>query len=106
MEPVYVVVNVTSANKKEAENIAQKLLEQKLIACANIVGPVSSHFHWGGKVECAEEFLILMKSRMDLFELICEEVKRLHSYEVPEVLAFPVAAGSKSYLKWLAASLK
>jgi periplasmic divalent cation tolerance protein len=106
LEPIYILIMVTSANKKEAENITQKLLEEKLIACANIVGPVSSHFHWAGKAQCAEEFLILMKSRMDLFELICEQITRLHSYEVPEVLALPVVAGSKTYLKWLAASLK
>jgi periplasmic divalent cation tolerance protein len=106
MQNSYVIVLVTASSKQEAESISQKLLEQKLIACANIVGPVSSHFHWKGKVERSEEFLVLMKSRLDLFEELSSSVKALHSYEVPEILALPVVAGSKSYLEWLAGSLK
>ena len=106
MENSYIIVLVTASSKQEAENIAQRLLEQKLIACANILGPVSSHFHWGGKVAQAEEFLVLMKSRSDLFEKISEAVRKLHSYEVPEILALPVVAGSEAYLAWLGSSLK
>ncbi len=106
METSYIIVLVTVANKQEGEKISQKLLDEKLIACANIVGPVSSHFHWGGKVEAAEEFLVLMKSRMDLFEALSLRVKALHSYEVPEVLALPIIGGSKTYLDWLCSSLR
>jgi periplasmic divalent cation tolerance protein len=101
----FIIVLVTVSGKQEAEKIAQALLEEKLIACANIVGPVSSHFHWEGKVQQAEEFLVLLKSRADLFEKLSERVRALHSYEVPEVLAVPVVAGSKWYLDWLAKSL-
>jgi periplasmic divalent cation tolerance protein len=64
----YIIVLVTAQSKQEAEHIAQKLLEAKLIACANILGPVSSHFHWNGKIEQAEEFLVIMKSQLGLFE--------------------------------------
>jgi periplasmic divalent cation tolerance protein len=102
----YIIVFVTTSNKEEAEHISRKLLEDKLIACANIVGPVVSHFHWEGRVDRAEEFLVLMKSRLDLFEALSTRVKALHSYEVPEVLALPVVAGSAAYLNWLAVSLK
>jgi periplasmic divalent cation tolerance protein len=105
MKNSYIIILVTASSKKEADDISQKLLEQKLIACANIVGPVSSLFHWGGKVEQAEEFLILMKSRLDLFDAVSERVKALHSYEVPEVVALPIVAGSKAYLDWLGTSL-
>lgn len=104
MDNPFIVVLVTVRNKQEAEKIARELLEEKLIACANVVGPVSSHFHWDGKVEQAEEFLVLLKSRGDLFEKLSERVTALHSYEVPEVLAVPVVAGSKGYLDWLAKS--
>ncbi len=97
---------VTTSSKQEAEKISQNLLEAKLIACANIVGPVASHFHWGGKVEQAEEFLVLMKSRRDLFDQLAEAVTKLHSYEVPEILALSIVAGSKAYLDWLGSSLK
>ena len=92
---------VTTASKVEAETIVQRLLEAKLIACANIVGSVQSHFHLSGKIDKAEEYLIFMKSRKDLFEKLSETVKALHSYEVPEILAVPVVDGSKAYLDWL-----
>jgi periplasmic divalent cation tolerance protein len=106
MKDSYIIVLVTTANKQEAETIAQKLLEAKLIACANILGPVSSHFHWHGKIDRAEEYLLLLKSRQNLFEALAAEVKKLHSYKVPEILALPVVAGSKAYLGWLGDSLK
>ncbi|MCX8153993.1 MAG: divalent-cation tolerance protein CutA [Candidatus Bathyarchaeota archaeon] len=102
----YVVVIVTTANRQEAEKIAQQLLNEKLIACANIVGPVSSFFHWAGKIENAEEYLMFMKSRRDLFGRLADTVKRLHSYEVPEIIALPIAEGAKSYLAWLADCLR
>ena len=105
MEDNYVIVLVTTASKNEAENIIQHLLDEKLIACANIIGPVTSFFRWSGKVEKAEEWLMLMKTRRDLFEKLAEAVKALHSYEVPEILALPVVEGSKAYLDWLGSCL-
>ena len=102
----YVIVIVTTAGRDEAEAIVHRSLEARLIACANIVGPVFSHFHWSGKIEKAEEYLILMKSRRDLFEKLSESVKALHSYEVPEILALPIVDGSKAYMDWLGSCLK
>ena len=106
MENTYIIVIVTTASKQEAEEIAQHLLRERLIACANIIGPVSSLFHWSGKIEKAEEYLIFMKSRKDLFEKVAETVKALHSYEVPEILALPIVKGSKAYIDWLESCLK
>ncbi len=97
---------VTTGSKQEAEKISQHLLEEKLIACANTLGPVSSLYHWSGKVESAEEFIVIMKTRKDLFEKVTEAVKTLHSYEVPEILALPIIDGSKAYLSWLESCLK
>lgn len=105
MQNIYIIVLVTTASKQEAENIAQRLLQKRLIACANIIGPVSSLFHWSGKTERAEEYLIFMKSRKDLFEKLAEAVKALHSYEVPEIIALPIVDGSKAYLDWLGSCL-
>ena len=101
----YIIVLVTTANKQEAEKIVQHLLTDKLIACANIIGPVTSFFHWSGKEEHAEEYLALMKSRSDLFDRLTAAVKLLHSYEAPEILALPTSAGSRTYLDWLASCL-
>ena len=92
---------VTTGSKAEAETIAQRLLEANLIACANIIGPIQSHFRWSGKIEKAEEYLVIMKSRRNLFGKLSETVKILHSYEVPEIIAFPVIDGLPSYLNWL-----
>jgi periplasmic divalent cation tolerance protein len=101
-----IIILVTTASKAEAEKIAQALLQEHLIACANIVGPVSSHFIWEGKIDCAEEFLMVMKSKKELFDRVVERVKGLHSYEVAEVLALPVVAGSEKYLGWMDEVLK
>jgi periplasmic divalent cation tolerance protein len=106
LQNTYVIVLVTTATKQEAEKIAQHLLKQKLIACANIIGPVSSLFHWSGKTETAEEYLIFMKSRRDLFDKLMETVKALHSYEVPEILVLPIFGGSEAYLAWLGSCLQ
>jgi periplasmic divalent cation tolerance protein len=99
-------VIVTTPSKQEAEKIAQHLLKKRLIACANIIGPVSSIFRWSGKIDKAEEYLILIKSRKDLFGKLSEAVKALHSYKVPEILAFPIVDGSKAYLDWLGSCLR
>ncbi len=101
----YVVVFMTASDKKEASKIVRRLLNERLIACANIVGPVSSLFWWEGKIDKASEFLVIMKSRKDLFERLCERVKETHSYEVPEVLELPITEGLPSYLEWMSASL-
>jgi len=102
----YIIVLVTTVNKAEAEKIAQTLLEEKLIACANIINPVISFFHWSGRIDEAEECLVVMKSRMDLFAELAERVKALHSYEVPEILALPIVEGSKAYFNWMGGVLK
>ena len=102
----YIVILVTAKDKQEAEKITQTLLKENLIACANIVNPVTSFFHWSGKIDKAEECLIVMKSRSDLFTQVVELVRGLHSYEVPEILALPIVEGSAAYLDWMSGVLK
>jgi periplasmic divalent cation tolerance protein len=104
--PNFIIVLATTANKAEAEKIAQTLLKEKLIACANIINPVTSFFHWSGKIDKCEECLVIMKSRLDLFADLEKRVKGLHSYEVPEVLALPIFEGSGDYLAWMNSVLK
>jgi len=102
----FIIVLVTTSSKQEAEKIAQQLLEDKLIACVNIVDSVSSYFHWGGKIDHAAECLMLIKTRADMFKVLAEKVTALHSYDVPEILALPILKGSKAYLDWLDTVLK
>ncbi|MCL5877329.1 MAG: divalent-cation tolerance protein CutA [Candidatus Bathyarchaeota archaeon] len=106
MDTDFIIVLVTTKDKAEAEKISQTLLDEKLIACANIISPVASCFLWEGKIDRAEECLIVMKTRKDLFAELAVRVKALHSYEVPEVLALPVVDGSGEYLAWIRRSLK
>jgi len=102
----YIIIFVTCKDKLEAEKITHLLLEQRLIACGNIVSPVTSFFHWRGNIDRAEECLIIMKSRRDLFVQVAELIKSVNSYEVPEILALPIVEGSKAYLDWMRVVLK
>ena len=101
----YTLVMVTASSREEAEKIATTLLERKLIACANILGPVSSRFWWQGKIDSAEEYMIFMKTKRELFDQVADNVKQLHSYEVPEIIALPIVEGAKPYLEWINSNL-
>ncbi|PYU13226.1 MAG: divalent-cation tolerance protein CutA [Acidobacteria bacterium] len=102
-----VVVLVTCGTRDEAGRIAKRLVERRLAACVNVLDArVRSTYRWKGKVETAEEILLLIKSSKKLFRAVRAEVERLHSYEVPEVIALPIADGSPAYLAWLAECLR
>ena len=101
----YTLIMVTASSREEAEKIATTLLERKLIACANILGPVSSRFWWQGKIDSAEEYVIFMRTKRELFDQVVDNVKQLHSYEVPEIIALPIVEGAKPYLEWISSSL-
>lgn len=101
---MHIVIFVTAKDEAQANKIAEKLVEEKLIACANIVPGIQSIFRWEGKVERAQEVLLVLKSRRRHFPLIVETVKALHSYDVPEVIALPIIEGNKDYLNWLTES--
>lgn len=102
----FIIILVTTKDKVEAEKISKILLDEKFIACANIISPIASCFSWNGKIDSAEECLVVMKSRADLFEALAARVRALHSYEVPEVLALPVVEGSEAYLSWMGSVLR
>ncbi|MEM1538301.1 MAG: divalent-cation tolerance protein CutA [Candidatus Nezhaarchaeales archaeon] len=102
----YIQVVVTTSSKEEAERIVRTTLEKRLVGCAQIIGPVTSTYWWQGRIEVAEEWLCLMKSRLDLYQDLEATIHSLHSYQVPEILAIPVATGSSKYLKWLDEVLK
>jgi len=96
------VVLVTCGSLAEARRIARAVVEARLAACVNIVGaPVESIYRWKGKVEKAREILLVMKTTAGRLAALEREVRRLHSYDVPEFIALTVSAGSREYLRWL-----
>lgn len=103
MAPIIVFVTVPS--KGEARRIVKNLLEERLIACANILDPVESHFWWQGKIDKANEILVLLKSDQRLFTKLSKALKKMHSYDVPEILAVPIFEGFPPYLEWLNTAL-
>jgi periplasmic divalent cation tolerance protein len=102
-----VVVLVTCGSRSEARRMARALVEARLAACVNVLEtPVQSTYRWKGKVQTAREHLLIMKSSRRRMAALQRAVERLHSYDVPEVIALPIAAGSAAYLKWLGECLK
>jgi len=102
----YIQVVTTVEQKADAEKIAKILVEKRIAACVQIIGPLTSYFRWQGTMDAAQEYLCLIKSRDDLFAELEAAIKGMHPYEVPEILAMPITGGGKDYLNWLAAELK
>jgi periplasmic divalent cation tolerance protein len=102
----YSIVIMTASNREEAVKIVRILLEERLIACGNILDPVSSFFWWQGKIEEGKEVLVIMKSHENIFKKLSKRVTELHSYDVPEILTLPIVDGSPSYLDWMKACLE
>jgi len=97
----YIQISTTTETKEQAQKIAQYLVEQKLAACVQVTGPIESLYRWKGKIETANEWLCLIKTREDLFDKVETAIKKLHSYETPEIIAVPILKGSKEYLHWI-----
>jgi len=98
-EFIQVVTSIDSEGK--AGEIARKLLEERLAACVQVLGPVRSRYWWEGKLEEAEEWLCLVKAKAADYERIESAIKAAHPYTVPEILAMPIATGNPDYLDWL-----
>jgi periplasmic divalent cation tolerance protein len=97
----HVQVVTTAATKQDAERIAHALVERRLAACAQVIGPIQSVYRWRGAIETAEEWQCWIKSRRELCTEIQRAIRELHSYEVPEILVLPVLDGDADYLAWL-----
>lgn len=96
-----ITVFVTASSTEEARSIARGVLEKRLAACANILSGVESHYWWDGALQTEKEVMIIMKTVSGLFNELEAEVRRLHSYDVPEIIALPVSEGSPPYLGWI-----
>ena len=99
-------VITTTETKADAQAIASAVVEQRLAGCVQVIGPIASTYWWERKIETAEEWLCVIKSREDLYEQLEKAIQEVHPYEVPEILATPVTRGSKSYLAWLDSELR
>ena len=96
-----VLVYVTTSTPEEAGRIGRALVESRLAACANVLGSVQSIYWWAGKVQAGDEAALILKTREDCVEALVARVKVLHSYEVPCVVALPVAGGNADFLEWV-----
>jgi periplasmic divalent cation tolerance protein len=96
-------VYIVAADIAEAERIAEALVEDRIAACVNILGAVTSIYRWQGAVEKAEEVALIAKTRAELFDVLAARVKGLHSYDTPAIVAWPIVAGDIDYLNWIRA---
>lgn len=99
--PDFIIILITAGSIDEAHQISRMLLEQKKVACVNIVPNISSLFWWQGKIDQENEVLLLAKTKKSKFPEIINLVKKVHSYDVPEVIALPIIAGNPDYLAWI-----
>lgn len=94
-------IATTTGDRNTAERIAADLVDRHLAACVQISGPITSTYHWQGKIETTEEWLCTIKALAANYSVIEKKINELHPYDVPEILATPVVAGSAAYLDWL-----
>ncbi len=97
----YCIINCTTKNKEEAIYIAKSLVERKLIACCNIVPSITSVYEWKNDLCCDEECLMVMKTKIELFNEVEIAIKKLHTYDTPEIICIPINNGSSEYLSWV-----
>ncbi len=97
-----VFVYITVGSREEAVRIGRALVEERLAACANLIGGMRSIYRWQGQIEEAEEVVVVAKTRDDLLQSLTDRVRSLHSYECPCVVGLPVAGGLPDYLEWIA----
>jgi len=100
-----IVVLTTCDSEQHAEKLARHLVEQRVAACVNLLPKARSIYRWNEKVEEASEWMLIIKSRRDLFAALRSEIQKLHTYEVPELIALPIVDGSEAYLAWFDAQL-
>lgn len=101
-----IAVFLTAANKEEADRLAEMLVSEQLAACVQILPQMESIYRWQGKIERQPEVLLIAKTVSSKFLALEREVRALHSYETPEIVAVPLTNGSAPYLAWLSASVK
>ena len=105
-EPSEIIIFITAGTKKEAHRIADLLLNERKAACVNIVPRISSVFWWQGKLDSAQESLLIVKTKASLLNEIVTLVREIHSYHIPEIIALPIIGGNQDYLEWIGKEVK
>jgi len=100
-----ILVLSTTGSKEEAQTIARALVERRMAACVNIVGPIESVYRWQGKVQTSAEYMLLVKTTAERFPAVRLAIRELHSYELPECIALEIDNGSDEYLNWIETSV-
>ncbi len=100
-----IIVLITAEDESQAKKISIKLLENKLVACCNIIKDVKSFFWWNSKIDSSSEVMLVAKTTKKLFSKVVKLTKKYHSYDVPEIIALPIVDGSQDFLKWIDTSV-
>ena len=96
----YIVITTTFDNKIEAEKIIELLLNERLVSCCQLID-ITSSYHWKGRIEKADEYLLQMKSKKELYKEVEKTILNNHSYETPQIVAYDIIYGYDEYLKWI-----
>jgi periplasmic divalent cation tolerance protein len=99
-------VTTTAGSEEEAERIAASLVERRLAACVQVIGPIASHYRWQGAIERSSEWMCVAKTSAERYSELEAAIRELHSYDEPEIVATPIVAGSAGYLEWIGESLR
>ena len=97
----FIQVSTSVDSEEQAKKIGRKLLNERVASCVQILGPIQSNYWWKERIERAREWICLIKARTDDYHRIETIIKKLHPYEIPEILAFPVLYGDNDYLRWI-----
>lgn len=102
----YIMIYITTKDQKEARDIGESLVKEKLAACTNVIPSIESVYWWKGNVEKANESALIVKTKRGLVEKAIKRIKELHSYDVPCVDVIPITEGNKEYFEWVEESLR
>lgn len=97
----YIIILCNTNSKDSAETIATYLIKESLAACVNIIPKITSIYKWQNKIENDEEYLMLIKTKKELFDKVKEKIQILHPYEVPEIISIDISNGNSEYLNWI-----
>lgn len=104
--PDYIEVHSTTGSREEADRICSAVVEARLVACAQISGPIRSTYWWQGKIEQADEYFLMMKTTRDKFDSVAKMIRENHSYDVPDIVAVSLVDGIADYLGWISAETR